>query len=88
MEKGEPAAGEEPEDVRVYEPSHDKKDRLPIPILTVEKNPELAPVVLQQQPRYSRTRQNQEQQQQKVEQEVKSAAAAARWRWCWCCACC
>ena len=33
------------EDVRVYEPSREKKDHVPIPILTEEKNPELAPIV-------------------------------------------
>ncbi len=69
-EKTETAAPEEQEDVRVYEPTHEKKDRLPIPILTEEKNPELAPVVLQQTPRFTRTRPDPEQ-QQKVEQEVK-----------------
>ena len=35
--------------VRVYEPSKEKKDRKPIPILTEEKYPELAPVVLEKQ---------------------------------------
>ncbi len=49
------------EDVRVYRPSRDKKDRPPIPILTEEKNPELAPVVLQQQPRYEQTSRFQQQ---------------------------
>ena len=42
-------AEEEPEDVRLYEPVTPKKDsktgRQPIPILTEEKNPVLAPVV-------------------------------------------
>ena len=33
------------EDVRVYEPAREKKDHVPIPILTEEKNPELAPIV-------------------------------------------
>lgn len=42
-------AADEPEDVRVYEPSREKKDRQPIPILTEEKYPELAPVVLHRQ---------------------------------------
>ena len=42
------------EEVRVYEPSKEKKDRQPIPILTVEKYPELEPVVLKQQPRVER----------------------------------
>lgn len=51
---------DEPEDVRLYEPGQDKKDRQPIPILTVEKNPELEPVVLSQRPRFSRIRQQQE----------------------------
>lgn len=66
-----PAVPEDAEDVRVYEPSHDKKDRQPIPILTEEKNPELAPVVLRQQPRYSRNPQQDPEQQVKAEQEVK-----------------
>ena len=44
--KEEQQEEEEAEDVRVYEPSKEKKDRQPIPILTEEKNPELAPVVL------------------------------------------
>ena len=39
----------EPEDVRVYEPGREK--RQPIPILTEEKNPELAPVVPRHVPR-------------------------------------
>lgn len=47
-EENMPAA-EEPEDVRLYEPVTPKKDsktgRQPIPILTEEKNPVLAPVV-------------------------------------------
>ncbi len=45
---------EEGEDVRVYEPARDRKDRQPIPILTEEKYPELAPVILPQQPRHAR----------------------------------
>ena len=57
---GEPAPEEpeeqEPEDVRVYDPSVQKKERQPIPILTEEKYPELAPVVLKQQPLYTRGR--------------------------------
>ena len=40
---------DEQEDVRVYEPSRDKAERQPIPILTEEKYPELAPVVLHKQ---------------------------------------
>lgn len=36
---------DEKEDVRVYEPAREKKDHVPIPILTEEKNPELAPIV-------------------------------------------
>ena len=47
---------EDGEEIRVYQPSREKKDRLPIPILTEEKNPELAPVVLQQTPAYERAR--------------------------------
>ena len=39
----------EPEDVRVYEPGREK--RQPIPILTEEKNPELAPVIPRHVPR-------------------------------------
>lgn len=39
----------EPDDVRVYEPGREKHQ--PIPILTEEKNPELAPVVPRYQPR-------------------------------------
>ena len=54
----EPSKGETPEsgsdeteDVRVYEPSKEKKERTgrqPIPILTEEKYPDLEPVVLKQ----------------------------------------
>lgn len=33
------------EDVRVYKPGKARKDHVPIPILTEEKNPELAPVI-------------------------------------------
>lgn len=43
-----PAVPEQPkpeEDVRVYRPGKPQKDHLPIPILTEEKNPELAPVI-------------------------------------------
>ena len=40
---------EEPDDVRVYEPGREK--RKPIPILTEEKNPVLAPVIPKSQPR-------------------------------------
>ena len=40
---------EEPDDVRVYEPKGEKQRN--IPILTEEKNPELAPVVPKSQPR-------------------------------------
>lgn len=61
---------EESEDVRLYEPSHDRKDRQPIPILTVEENPELEPVVLRQQPRYSRNATDPKV-QQKAEENVK-----------------
>ena len=52
-DKPEPQANpdEEPEDVRVYEPAREKKDHIPIPILTVEKNPELEPVVPKRSPR-------------------------------------
>ena len=42
---------EDREDVRVYEPARDRKDRQPIPILTEEKYPDLAPVTLPQQSR-------------------------------------
>ena len=62
---GEPEAEKEPEapaapippaeqeDVRVYQPGADKKEknRVAIPILTEEKNPELAPVVPAKKPR-------------------------------------
>ena len=41
----------EPDDVRVYEPGREKHQ--PIPILTEEKNPELAPVVPRYQPRHA-----------------------------------
>ena len=41
----------EPDDVRVYEPGRVKHQ--PIPILTEEKNPELAPVVPRYQPRHA-----------------------------------
>lgn len=37
---------DEKEDVRVYEPAREKKDHVPIPILTEEKNPELAPITV------------------------------------------
>lgn len=47
---------QEPENVRVYDPSREKKERQPIPILTEEKYPELAPVVLKQQPLYNRSK--------------------------------
>ena len=43
----EPVAPKDPkpeEDVRVYKPGKTRKDHEPIPILTEEKNPELAPV--------------------------------------------
>ena len=52
-EPPEPAAEETKpeEDVRVYEPGKAQKDRLPIPILTEEKNPELAPVIPSKRPR-------------------------------------
>lgn len=43
-------AEDEPEDVRVYEPSHEKKDHIPIPILTEEMNPELEPVIPKRRP--------------------------------------
>ena len=50
-----PVTPDEPEDVRVYEPGREKKDHEPIPILTEEKNPELAPITPNRQPiRYSR----------------------------------
>lgn len=64
---------DEAEDVRVYEPSHEKKERtgqLPIPILTEEKNPELAPVVLKQQPWENWKKQEQELPEE-VAEEVK-----------------
>ncbi len=44
-------ADAEPDDVRVYEPGREK--RQPIPILTEEKNPELAPVIPRYQPRHA-----------------------------------
>ena len=45
-EPEEPQTSEpELEDVRVYEPAREKKDHIPIPILTEEKNPELEPVM-------------------------------------------
>ena len=40
-----PAVPEEREVVRVYEPGKEKREPEPIPILTEEKNPELAPIV-------------------------------------------
>ncbi len=46
-----PAPDPEVDDVRVYEPGREK--RQPIPILTEEKNPELAPVVPRYQPRHA-----------------------------------
>ena len=50
-----PIVPEEREDVRVYEPGKEKRDHEPIPILTEEKNPELAPIVPNRQPiQYSR----------------------------------
>ncbi len=73
-EEPEPIPHEEPEDVRVYEPSHDRRDRQPIPILTEEKYPELAPVVLPQQPRPVRARpqqQTESEPQETAEQAVK-----------------
>lgn len=45
---------EEPDDVRVYEPSREKQRN--IPILTEEKNPVLAPVVPKSQPRRQEVR--------------------------------
>ena len=65
---------EEAEDVRVYEPSREKKDRQPIPILTEEKYPELAPVVLQQQPRYPRAARQPEPVQPEPQPEPAAAA--------------
>lgn len=59
-----PAPEEDGEEIRVYQPSKDKKDRQPIPILTEEKNPELAPVVLQQQPSFERTRRRGQEEQE------------------------
>ena len=57
--EAEVAAADEPEDVRLYEPVTPKKDsksgRPPIPILTEEKNPELAPVVPASAPRVQYT---------------------------------
>ena len=61
---GEPEKPEEPEeapaaapevtkpeeDVRVYRPGKAQKDHVPIPILTEEKNPELAPVIPSKRP--------------------------------------
>lgn len=49
-----PTPEDDGEEIRVYQPS--RKDRPPIPILTEEKYPELAPVVLKQQPRVERVR--------------------------------
>ena len=50
-----PIVPEEREDVRVYEPGKEKREHEPIPILTEEKNPELAPIVPNRQPiQYSR----------------------------------
>ncbi len=73
-EEPEASLPEEPEDVRVYEPSRERKDRQPIPILTEEKYPELAPVVLPQQPRPVRVRPQQQPEstpQETAEQAVK-----------------
>ena len=62
----------EAEEVRVYEPAREKKDRLPIPILTEEKYPELAPVVLKQQPRYTRGQRIAEPQEQEEQEEQET----------------
>ena len=51
-----PPVPEEGEDVRVYEPARDRKDRQPIPILTEEKYPDLEPVVLPRQNQPGRKR--------------------------------
>ncbi len=51
-----PVPPEDGEEIRVYEPSKERKDRQPIPILTVEKYPELEPVVLKQPPRVERAK--------------------------------
>ena len=73
----EPAEEEqEPEDVRVYDPARERKERQPIPILKEEKYPELAPVVLKQQPRYTRAAPIQEEAEEpepevEVQQQVK-----------------
>ena len=64
------ALGDEPEDVRLYEPGQKQKDRQPIPILTEEKSPELAPVVLKQPPRFAQ-KISDPVQQQKVVEEVR-----------------
>lgn len=73
---------DEPEDVRVYEPSREKKDRQPIPILTEEKYPELAPVVLHRQtPRYAETAEEQnEKTQPEQEAELISTPQSVRQR--------
>ncbi len=49
-EKPAPAPAAAEEDVRVYKPGKAQKDYVPIPILTEEKNPELAPVIPSKRP--------------------------------------
>ena len=59
----------EKEDVRVYEPAREKKDHGPIPILTEEKNPELAPITVSR-PRPASFGQDEERSRQ-IAQNVK-----------------
>ena len=65
-----PVDDTEEEEIRVYEPSKEKKDRPPIPILTEEKHPELAPVVLQKQAPRPRREEKPEEPPAVDEQEV------------------
>ena len=69
------APDEEEEVIRVYEPTREKKERQPIPILTEELYPELEPVVLQRQaPRPVKKQpepKTQEQTQQEQAQQVR-----------------
>ncbi len=65
------ASGDEEETIRVYEPSREKKERQPIPILTEEKYPELAPVVLQKTPPRIRREQPPEEPEETPQEEVR-----------------
>ena len=72
---------DEAEEVRVYEPSREKKDRQPIPILTEEKYPELAPVVLHRQvPHLVESKEEKEEKAEPEEAEPISSAQEVRKR--------